>query len=98
MLTAIIAALGPFALNAAVELTKYITSISSTGGKRFLLALVSLVGVIAYSALNGTPLDVNSISSIAQVLLTTAGAFLAAHGSYSLITGKTAPAASVPNV
>jgi hypothetical protein len=34
---------------------------------------------------------VNSVSSIAQVLLTTAGAFLAAHGSYSLLTGKTTP-------
>lgn len=89
MLTAIIAAVGPFALNAVVEVTKYVTSVSSTGGKRFILALVSLIGVIAYSALNGTPLDVNSLSSIGQVLLTTAGAFLAAHGSYSLITGKT---------
>jgi hypothetical protein len=44
-----------------------------------------------YSAYNGTPLDVNSVSSIAQVLLTSAGAFLAAHGSYSLITGKPRP-------
>jgi hypothetical protein len=76
--------------------TKYITSISSTAGKRFLLAILALVGVISYSALNGTPLDVNSVSSIAQVLLTTAGAFLAAHGSYSLLTGKT-EATEVPN-
>jgi hypothetical protein len=89
MITAIIAAVGPFVLNGAMEFTKWLTSISSTAGKRFLLALLSLVGVIAYSALNGTPLDVNSVSSIAQVLLTTAGAFLAAHGSYSLLTGST---------
>ncbi len=88
MLTAIIAAFGPFVLNAAMEFTKYITSVSTTGGKRFLLALLSFVGVISYSALNGTPLDVNSVSSIGQVLLTTAGAFLAAHGSYTLITGS----------
>jgi hypothetical protein len=74
-----------------MELTKWLTSVSSTRGKRFALALLSLAGVIAYSAFNGTPLDVNSVSSIAQVLLTTAGAFLAAHGSYSLLTGKTAP-------
>ncbi len=53
MLTALIAALGPFALNAVMELTKYVTSISSTAGKRFLLALLFLVGVISYSALNG---------------------------------------------
>jgi hypothetical protein len=73
-------------LNGAMEFTKWLTMVSSTTGKRFLLALI---GVIAYSALNGTPLDVNSVSSIAQVLLTTAGAFLAAHDSYSLITCKT---------
>lgn len=89
MLTAIIAAAGPFILNVVMEFTKWLTSVSSTAGKRFLLAVLSLVGVIAYSALNGTPLDVNSVSSIAQVLLTTAGAFLAAHGSYSLITAHT---------
>ena len=91
MLTAIITAAGPFVLNGAMEFTKWLTSVTTTGGKRFLLALLALVGVISYSALNGTPLDVNSVSSIAQVLLTTAGAFLAAHGSYSLLTGKTAP-------
>ena len=95
MLTAIIAAAGPFILNAAMEFTKWLTDVSTTGGKRFLLALLSLVGVISYSALNGTPLDVNSVSSIGQVLLTTAGAFLAAHGSYSLLTGKTAPQTDV---
>jgi hypothetical protein len=89
MLTALIAAFGPFVLNALMELTKYITSVSSTGGKRFALAILSIVGVISYSALNGTPLDVNSLSSIGQVLLTSIGAFLAAHGSYSLITGST---------
>jgi hypothetical protein len=89
MLTAIITAVGPFALNAVMELTKWLTNVGSTGGKRFLLALLSLAGVIAYSALNGTPLDVNSVSSIATVLLTSAGAFLAAHGSYTLLTGKT---------
>jgi hypothetical protein len=76
-------------LNGAMEFTKWLTMVSSTTGKRFLLALLALIGVIAYSALNGTPLDVNSVSSIAQVLLTTAGAFLAAHDSYSLITCKT---------
>lgn len=86
MLTAIIAAIGPFVLNAAVQFTKYITAVSSTGGKRFILAILSIVGVISYSALNGTPLDVNSLTSIGQVLLTSVGAFLAAHGSYTLLT------------
>ncbi len=86
MLLAIVAAVGPFVLNAAMEFTKWLTKVSSTGGKRFLLAVVSIIGVVAYSALNGTPLDVNSVSSLATVALQSVLAFMAAHGSYSLIT------------
>jgi len=48
----------------------------STASKPLTARPLSLVGVITYSALNGTPLDVNSVSSIAQLLLTIAGAFL----------------------
>jgi hypothetical protein len=55
------------------------------------------LGAIAYSALNGTPLDVNSLTSLGQVMAIEAlAAFLAAHGSYSLLTGKTAPS-EIPN-
>jgi hypothetical protein len=78
------------ALNAVMELTKYITSVSSTGGKRFVLAILSIVGVVAYSALNGTPLDVNSVSSLSQTALESALLFFASHGTYSLLMGKTA--------
>lgn len=96
MLLAIAAAVGPFLINGAVEFTKWLTNTSSTGGKRFLLALVAILGAIAYSALNGTPLDINSVSSLGQVAFEAAAAFMAAHGSYSLITGKTS-SVEVPN-
>ena len=86
MLLAIAAAVGPLVLNAVMQLTKYLTNVSSTGGKRFLLAIVSIIGVVAYSALNSTPLDVNSVSSLATVALQSVLAFFAAHGTYSLLT------------
>lgn len=89
MLLAITAAISPFLINGAVEFTKWLTSVSSTGGKRFILALVAILGAISFSALSGSPLDANSISSLVQVAFEALLAFLAAHGSYSLITGKT---------
>jgi hypothetical protein len=89
MLLAIAAAVGPFIINGVVQFTKWLTGTSSTAGKRFLLALVAILGAIAYSALNGTPLDVNSISSLSQTGLEASAAFLAAHGSYNLMTGGT---------
>jgi hypothetical protein len=66
MILAIAAAIGPFLINSAVEFTKWLTGVSTTGGKRFLLALVAIVGAFAYSALNGTPLDVESLTSLAR--------------------------------
>ena len=97
MLLAIAAAAGPFIINGAMQFTKWPTSVSTTGGKRFLLAILAILGAIAYSALNGTPLDANSLTSLGQVMAIEAlAAFLAAHGSYSLLTGKTAPS-EIPN-
>lgn len=87
MTLAIAAAVGPFLINGAMELTKWLTSVSSTGGKRFFLAILAIVGAIAYSALNGTPLNADSLTSLGQVLFEAIAAFLAAHGSYNLITG-----------
>jgi hypothetical protein len=97
MILAIAAAVGPLLINGAVEFTKWLTSVSTTGGKRFLLALAAIVGAISYSPLSGTPLDPNSLTSLGQVAFEAIAAFLAAHGSYSLITGKTAPQ-DLPNV
>jgi hypothetical protein len=67
MLLALASAVGPFLINGAMEFTKWLTSVSTTGGKRFLLAIIAIVGAIAYSGLNGTPLDVNSLTSLGQV-------------------------------
>lgn len=85
---AIAAAVGPFLINGAMEFTKWLTSVSTTAGKRFLLAVIAIIGAIAYSALNGTPLDVNSVTSLGQVAFEAIAAFLAAHGSYSLLKGS----------
>ena len=86
MFTSIILGLAPFVLNAATEGAKWLTGFSSTAGKRFLLAVLAIFGAVSFSAINGTPLDVNSITSLIQVALEALLAFFAAHGTYSLIT------------
>jgi hypothetical protein len=96
LLTALTAALGPFIINGTVEFAKVLTGFSSTAGKRLLLAIAAILGAISFSALTGTPVNVESISSLVQIALEAFAAFLAAHGSYSLLTGKTV-AAEVPN-
>jgi hypothetical protein len=58
---------------------------------RFFLAVLSIVGVISFSAANGTPLDNERITGLIQIAFEALLAFLAAHGSYSLLTGRTAP-------
>lgn len=88
MLTALVAALGPFIINFAMQAAKWLSGMNSTAGKRFVLALFSIAGVIAYSAYNGTPVDPNSITSLVQVALLSLGAFLASHGSYTLFSGS----------
>jgi hypothetical protein len=64
MLLSLLAAVSPFVINLDVEGAKYLTGFSSTAGKRLILAVVSLLGAISFSALSGTPLDINSVSSI----------------------------------
>jgi hypothetical protein len=91
MLTAILAALLPFVLNGAMELTKWLTKVSSTPVMRFILAVLSTVGVISFSAANGTPLDTGTLTGLIQTSIEALLAFFAAHGTYSLLTGRTAP-------
>jgi len=79
MLLAIVAAVLPFIINGAVEFTKWLTNTSTTGGKRFLLALVAILGAISFSALTGAPLNVDSITSLVQIGFEAVAAFLAAH-------------------
>lgn len=90
MLESIILALSPFALNAVMGIVKWLSAMESTAGKRFFLALFSLVGVIALNAMNGTPVDPNQVSSLLQTIMETFIAFIAAHGSYTLFFNKPA--------
>jgi hypothetical protein len=91
MLTAILATTLPFALNGAMELTKWLTKVSSTPVMRFFLAVLSIVGVISFSVVNGTPLDTGSLTGLIQTALEAVLVFFASHGTYTLLTGKTAP-------
>ena len=91
MLTATLAALLPFVPNGAMELPKWLTKVSSAPVMRFFRAVLSIVGVISFSAANGTPLDTGSLTGLIQTAFEALIAFIAAHGSYSLLTGRTAP-------
>jgi hypothetical protein len=63
----------------ASEFVKWLTNTGTTGGKRFVLALVAILGAISFSALTGTPLNVDSVSSLVQVAFEALAAFLAAQ-------------------
>lgn len=91
MLLAITAAFGPFIINGVVEFAKLLTGFNSTAGKRLLLAIAAILGAISFSALTGTPVNVNSITSVVQTAFEALAAFLAAHGSYTLL--KASPTA-----
>jgi hypothetical protein len=71
------------------EFTKWLTGITSTGAKRCCFAVVSISEAIAYSALSGHPLETNLVSIIVQTGFHALAAFFAAHGTYTLLTGKT---------
>jgi hypothetical protein len=79
MVSAIILAISPF-----VGVVKWLSPLETTGSKRVILALFSLAGVIATSAMTGSPVDPNMVSSIVMVLVEAFVAFLLAHGSYTL--------------
>ena len=92
MLDAILVALAPFILNAITSLAKWLGGVQTTAGKRFLRAVFSLIGVVALSALNGTPVDPNSITSLVTAAVEALSAFLMAHGSYTLFWKPTTQA------
>jgi hypothetical protein len=98
MLSSILVALSPFILNAVMGVAKWAGGLQGTAGKRFLLAVLSLVGVVSFSALNGTPVDPNSISSLVQTILEAFVAFLAAHGSYHLFFSQPSTPAAPANL
>jgi hypothetical protein len=84
MLSAIVLALSPFVLNAVIGIVKWLSPLETTTSKRVVLALFSLAGVIATSAMTGTPVGPNIASSNLQVVIETFIAFVLAHGSYTL--------------
>lgn len=52
------------------------------------LVILSLVGVIASSAISGTEIDFNQISDLWKLFLETAGLVLASHFSYRVTSIK----------
>lgn len=52
---------------------------------RVVLALLSILGVISASALNGTPVNFDSISQWVQLIAEVAGVAMASHFSYRII-------------
>jgi uncharacterized membrane protein YqhA len=93
-MTPIIIALTPFAVNLFMSLGKMLTDVQDTAGKRILLGVLSLIGVVAGNALAGTPIDPTSLGGLVQEVLLAVATFLASHGSYSLFASKSEP---VPN-
>ncbi|MCB1392891.1 hypothetical protein [Nitrobacter sp.] len=84
MISALVLALSPFALNMVMGVVKWLSPLETTASKRVILALFSLAGAIATSAMSGEPLDPNMITSIVQVVVEAFVAFVLAHGSYTL--------------
>jgi hypothetical protein len=67
-----------------MAVVKWLSPMETTTSKRVVLALFSLAGVIAVSAMTGAPVDPNTVSSILETLVEAFVAFLLAHGSYTL--------------
>lgn len=80
----------PFVNNIVMSVIKWlgdnaIAPNSRNAVLRSVLAALSLVGVIAASFLNGTPVDPNQVSSLVIVILETVGVFVVSHFSYLIV-------------
>ena len=84
MLTALVIAVSPFVLNALTAVVNLVLGIQSTTGKRIVLAVLSLIGMIAASAATGNPIDPTNLNSDLVVLAETFYGFLSSHASYHL--------------
>jgi hypothetical protein len=84
MLSAILLAPSPFALNMVMSVVKWLSPLETTASKRVVLALFSPAGVISTSAMTGAPVDPNPVSNILMTLAEAFVAFVLAHGSYTL--------------
>lgn len=86
---AFILAITPFVLNGIMTFFKWLGAQDmSTPGKRLLLALFSIIGVLAGASLTGATPDMQTLSGLLQTALMALVAFLAAHGSYVLFWKK----------
>lgn len=88
MLSVLLAAAGPFILNMLIGVVKMTKGVQSTAGKRFVLAIFSIAGAVAFGILTGSPVDWDSVGSLVTTAIESFVAFLAAHGSYSLFFNK----------
>lgn len=93
-MTAFIIAFTPFVVNLLMGLFKKITAVQDTAGKRILLGILSLIGVLSANALAGSPIDQSSLSGLVQDMLLAAVTFLTAHGSHNLFTTKATDASN----
>lgn len=84
MISALLLAVLPLAVNAVTQVTNYAAGFNSTPAKRFILAVVALLGVVAASALSGNPVDPTSVNSLAQTAVEAFMTFLASHAQYHL--------------
>ncbi len=79
----------PFILNLVMGISKWLgASEMTTPGKRFLLALFAIMGVVISNALLGDAIQLDSITNLTQIALESAAAFIAAHGSYMLFWSR----------
>jgi hypothetical protein len=60
----------------------------STATKRLLLAIFSLIGVIAYHGLTGDPVEPDKVSHLIQAAVEAFVIFIGSHGSYTLFWKK----------
>lgn len=72
--------------NWVMSFAKRFTELSKTDTRlRLVLVLLSLVGVLAASALVGDPVDLNRVTDVVMMFLETAGVAVASHFSYKVI-------------
>lgn len=79
----------PFVLNGFMYVLKTLGAEDmTTYGKRLILAVLALIGVLASSLLTGVSPDMNTVSGFISTILMAFLGFVSAHGTYSLFWKK----------
>ena len=82
-----------FTNNLVMSLIKFLAGkAAGTAWLRFMLGILSVVGIIAGSALTGVPVNFDSLSSLAFATIEAAALGILSHFSYKVIT--TAPSSN----